>query len=189
MVYYYPHFKDKKTEAGGALPSHTDSKRWRRGLYSVLPGPKAHAFNHCKYIASGCQGSSFEGKSFKQVRGKLSLREIPEPREICWPTPQSPLLSARHQGHRPQCLGVCWPSRHAQSERLHAVSQEPPTLRPTEGHAQQPCELAPAWPEVEILSVALGMSMTMARGSSSSSLLASAAASVFPSGLLGVSGP
>lgn len=102
--------------------------------------------------------------------------------------PQSPLPSADCQV-RPQCLSIFCPSRHAQSGRLHAVSEERPTLRPANGHAQQPCELVPAWPEVEILSVVLGVPMAMAHGSSGCSFPSWVAASVVPSGLLGVSGP
>lgn len=56
-----------------------------------------------------------------------------------------------------------------------------------EDQAPPPCKLAPAWPEVEILSV-MGVSVTMACGSSGA-LAASAAASVVPAGLRAVSGP
>ena len=56
------------------------------------------------------------------------------------------------------------------------------------GHAEQG-ERAPAWLDVEILSVVLGVSTATARGSSGRSVLASVAASVAPSGFLGVSGP
>lgn len=77
----------------------------------------------------------------------------------------------------------------AEREGLHAVSEEQPALRPAKGHAQQPCELAPAWPEVEILSVVLGVLVAMAHGSSGCSFPAWVAASVVPSGLPGVSGP
>lgn len=69
------------------------------------------------------------------------------------------------------------------------LARRGPHSGPPGGHAWQPCELAPAWPEVQILSVVLGVSMTMAGGSSGCPLLASAAASVVPSGRVGVSGP
>ena len=57
------------------------------------------------------------------------------------------------------------------------------------GHAEQLGECAPAWLDVEILSVVLGMSTATARGSSGRSILASVVTSVVSSGLLGVSGP
>lgn len=103
--------------------------------------------------------------------------------------PQSSLPSASRQGLGPRHLGC--PSRHAQSGRSHAVRQAWPRARRPPGLG--PCLAAvrapPAWPEVEILSVVLGVSMTTACGSSSCSLLASAAVSVVPSGVLGVLSP
>lgn len=56
------------------------------------------------------------------------------------------------------------------------------------GPGPAPCQLAPAWPEVEILSV-VGEPGTIACGRSGGALWATAAASVVPSGLQAVPGP
>lgn len=153
--------------------------------YYLVPKPMLLTISHTS--RQEVWGSPSRGKSLKTSKRRTATKRISRAQRL--PGPTEPTLNTGHQGHRPRDLGICCPSRHAQSGRLHAVSRERPTLRPAEGHAEQPCELAPAWPEVEILSVVLGVSMTTAGGSSGCSLLASAAASVVPSGRLGVSGP
>lgn len=130
-------------------------------MCSVLSGPKAHAFNQVANMVCGCQGSSSKGKSLRQARSGCHSKRFP-------------LGAARAPGPRPRAQDSL-PSRHAQREAA-CISQS--------GRAGRR-GIAPAWPEVEILSVG-GVPVTAARGRSG---CASAAAPAVPSGLRAVSGP
>lgn len=86
MVYYYSHFRDEKTKAAEGLPKVTDiTSAGGRVCIHFYMVPKPMLLTILHISPQDGRGSSSKGKSLKQARGELSLREIPGPRELHWP--------------------------------------------------------------------------------------------------------
>ena len=66
--------------------------------FYLVPKPMLFTTPHTSH--QDVRGSSSEGKSLSQARGRVPLREIPGPRELCRPhRAHCPVLVVRVSGH------------------------------------------------------------------------------------------
>lgn len=80
MVYYYPHFKDKETEAGGALPKVTQVASVRGGAWiQFYLVPKPMLLTTVRVSPQDVSGAHLKGKASNKQEAGCHSEKFPSP--------------------------------------------------------------------------------------------------------------